>query len=80
MKTAISLPEGVYRSAEALARRLGVSRSRLYATAVAELVAKYETDEITKRLDAVHGEDPPPLDPVLERLQSLSFPADEREW
>ena len=80
MKTAVSLPESVYRSAESLARRLGVSRSRLYATAVAEFVARYETDEITKRLDAVLGEDPATLDPVLERLQSLSIPPDGREW
>ena len=80
MKTAVSIPESVYRSAEALARRLHVTRSRLYATALAEFVARYETDEITRKLDAVHGEDPPSLDPVLERLQSLSPPKADEGW
>ena len=34
MKTAISIPDEVFRSAERLAQRLGVSRSELYAKAV----------------------------------------------
>jgi len=34
MKTAISLPDELFKAAEFPARRLGVSRSRLYATAL----------------------------------------------
>lgn len=37
MKTAISIPDKVFRSADALARRLGISRSELYTTAITEL-------------------------------------------
>ena len=36
MKTAISLPDELFAAAEKLAERLGVSRSQLYATALAE--------------------------------------------
>jgi metal-responsive CopG/Arc/MetJ family transcriptional regulator len=35
MKTAISLPDELFESADALARRMGISRSKLFATAVA---------------------------------------------
>jgi len=35
MKTAISLPDKLFESADALARRLGLSRSQLVATALA---------------------------------------------
>ena len=37
MKTAISLPDPLFKSADALARRLGVSRSELFANAMADL-------------------------------------------
>jgi hypothetical protein len=76
MKIAVSIPDPVYRSAEALARRLGVPRSRLYATAVAELVSRYQADEVTSRLDEAHAESPS-LDPALVALQAASLPKDE---
>jgi metal-responsive CopG/Arc/MetJ family transcriptional regulator len=47
MKTAISLPDDLFASAEVLAERLGLSRSRLFATAVAEFVAKHQTRKVT---------------------------------
>ena len=55
MKTAISIPDALFDSAEALATRLGVSRSQLYATALARLLAEHERAQVTARLDAVYG-------------------------
>lgn len=55
MKTAISIPDGVFRSAEQLAARLGVSRSELYSTAVAELIGKHRDDVVTSRLNEIYG-------------------------
>jgi len=40
MKVALSIPDDLFESGESLSKRLGVSRSRLYATALAEFVAK----------------------------------------
>jgi hypothetical protein len=77
MKTAVSIPDSVYRSAEALARRLGVSRSRLYATAVSEMVARYQAGEVTARLDEVYESEPPNLDPAIAALQARSLPKDD---
>lgn len=53
MKTAISIPEDLYGAAERLARRLNRSRSRLYADAVREYVARHEPDAVTEALNRV---------------------------
>lgn len=71
MKTAISLPDPVFRSAERLAARLGVSRSELYCRALKELLARHDEDAVTAQLDAVYSnpEDNAGLDPGLAELQ-----------
>jgi tetratricopeptide (TPR) repeat protein len=51
MKTAISLPDAVFRDAERLAKRLKKSRSKLYMEAVAEYVARHEPEAITEALN-----------------------------
>jgi metal-responsive CopG/Arc/MetJ family transcriptional regulator len=53
MKTAISLPDAVFRDAERLARRLKKSRSNLYSEAVAEYVARHEPEAVTEALNRV---------------------------
>lgn len=72
MKTAISLPDDLFAAADALAGRLGVSRSELYATAVAEFLAKHTESEVTARLDQVYSSEPSGLDPDLRRAQRSS--------
>src|SRR5207302_10510760 len=47
MKTAISIPDDVYAEVERLARRLNRSRSRLYADAAREYVARHDPDAVT---------------------------------
>jgi metal-responsive CopG/Arc/MetJ family transcriptional regulator len=73
MKTAISLPDDLFESADALAKRLGVSRSELYATAVAEFLAKHQHAKVTERLDQVYGQQPSRLAPPLRRAQGRSL-------
>ena len=53
MKTAISLPDRLFEEAETLAKRLGKSRSQLYAEALAAYVGSHDAGEITARLDHV---------------------------
>jgi predicted transcriptional regulator len=55
MKTAISIPDALYRAAERVAKRKGLSRSELYAQAVAAFVAREDDDAVTAALDAVYG-------------------------
>lgn len=76
MKTAVSIPDRVFDSAEKLAARLGVSRSELYATALAILVEKHREDLITARLNEIYGSEGEKfsLDPEVFSLQSRSVP------
>jgi metal-responsive CopG/Arc/MetJ family transcriptional regulator len=53
MKTAISIPDEVFDVAEKLARRQGVSRSRLFSDAMREYVARHAPDEITDAMNRV---------------------------
>ena len=77
MKTAISIPDDLFETADALAERLGVSRSQLYATALAEYVAKNQARKLTERLNSVYAAEPGELDPVVTELQSRSLPRDQ---
>jgi len=69
MKTAISVPDSLFASADALARKLGMSRSRLYATALAEYVAKQRYDRVTERLNAVYATEESRLPDDIRRAQ-----------
>ena len=53
MKTAISLPDKVFREAERFARRVRKTRSRLYAEALAEYLARHAPDDITESMNQV---------------------------
>lgn len=72
MKTAVSVPDPVFRAAEQLARRLRVSRSQLYSEALQSYVAEHERQGVTERLNEVYGSSSvkSELDPVLAELQS----------
>ena len=71
MKTAISIPDPVFHSAEELAARLGISRSELYCRALREMLEKHDATAITAQLDAVYGagEADTGLDPALAKMQ-----------
>ncbi|MEQ8331408.1 MAG: ribbon-helix-helix domain-containing protein [Longimicrobiales bacterium] len=77
MKTAISLPDELFESADALAEELGVSRSELYARAVEEYLAKHRSADITARLNEVYADEPGGLDPSLRRAQGRSVRSPE---
>jgi predicted transcriptional regulator len=77
MKTAVSIPDELFESAEGLARRLGMSRSELYARALRDYLAEHREEGITERLDEVYGGEESGLDPVVARLQGCSLPEDE---
>jgi hypothetical protein len=71
MKIAISLPDPLFEAADRLARRLGKSRSRLYAEALQAFLERHRDDDITARLNEIYETEPElaELDPVLDALQ-----------
>ncbi len=74
MKTAISIPDDVFQSADDLARRLGISRSALYVRALKTYLEGHREDRVTQRLDEVYSEVHSRLDPMLQELQIRSIP------
>ena len=76
MKVALSIPDELFESAEAVRKRLGISRSRLYATALAEYVAKHRSRKTTERLDAVYAALDSHLDSGTRRLQKRCIPSE----
>ena len=72
MKTAISLPDELFLSANELAKRQGVSRSELYATAVSEYLAKHRDEDVTSKLNEVFADELSGLNPALRAAQARS--------
>lgn len=55
MKVAISLPDPVFDAAERLAEELHVSRSQLYAQALAAFLEQRSTSAITRKLNEIYA-------------------------
>jgi antitoxin MazE6 len=56
MKTAVSIPDQLYKGAERLARRTKKSRSRLYSDALKEYLARHAPDEVTEAMNRACAE------------------------
>jgi len=78
MKAAVSIPDPVFKAADKLAKRMGVSRSRLYSVAVQRLVQDHDDEAITARLNEVYSTESSALDPVLQSIQTRSVK--KGEW
>ncbi|PID41937.1 MAG: hypothetical protein CSA52_00365 [Gammaproteobacteria bacterium] len=77
MKTAISIPDKIFNSAEALAHRLRVSRSELYAKAVEDYLRRNKNRGVTEILNDVYREDSNSLDDELYSIQAQSTGKDK---
>jgi len=78
MKTAVSVADDLFRLAEAAARRLRVSRSRLYVTAIAEFLNRQQEGAVTQRLNEAYSRRPAKVDRALHRAQLRSL--DKDSW
>jgi hypothetical protein len=58
VKTAISIEEPLFEQAEALARELSVSRSRLYALALEAFIRRHREQQVLDRLDHAYADEP----------------------
>ncbi len=74
MKTAISLPDEIYHSADQLAKRLGMSRSELYSKAVSNYINAHKNEAVTQVLDQIYAKEKSEIDPVINVMQLRSLP------
>lgn len=77
MKTAISLPDELFRQAEVAAGRLRISRSELYAKAIESFLRQQSAASVTERLNEVYSGTPAKVEPGLHRAQLKSLESDE---
>lgn len=77
MKIAISVPDPLFKAADALAGRLRKSRSQLYSDAVAAYLGAHGADAVREQLNAVCAKVDTSPDPVLSKLQLETLDPDE---
>lgn len=68
VKTAISLPGSLLERVDALARQMTLSRSRLVALALQELVTRYENARILRALNVAYADAPDEEERMLPRI------------
>ena len=73
MKTAISIPDSLFQSAEAYAHAQGLSRSELYARALQLYLQIHQESNVTAVLDQLHAEEPGTLDPDMKRAEARTL-------
>ena len=56
MKTAVSIPDDLFKGAERLAKRSRKSRSRLFSEALKEYLARHSPDEVTEAMNKACAE------------------------
>ena len=78
MKTAVSVPDDLFRQAEEAARRLRMSRSKLFSTAISEFLQRQESNFVTERLNEVYSRRTAKVDPALHRAQLKNL--DKDSW
>ncbi len=78
MKIAISVPDGIFRAAEAYARRMRKSRNQLYSEAIVEYLAHHSPDEVTAAMDMVVEQLDEPIDPFVTAVAQRTLR--EVEW
>ncbi|MCL1467826.1 hypothetical protein [Argonema galeatum] len=70
VKTAISLPESLFKQAEAVAEELKVSRSRLMALALEEFIRRRQNLQLLEKINAAYAD--PPDEEEQTMLRTIS--------
>ena len=77
MKTAISVSDEVFQLSENLAKKMKVSRSKVFAMGVKKLAEEYDDEAITAKLDKFYETERAEIDPAIMKMAALSLPNDE---
>ncbi len=77
MKTAISIPDKLFKLAEDTARKLGISRSRLFSIAVKEFLRFHSEVDVTSSLDEIYEHESSTVDEQVQQMQAHSIAKEE---
>ena len=78
MKTAISIPDTLFQTADSLAEELGVSRSQLFRIALEAYIASHSRERIRQALDAVYADEDSSIDADLMSAQVAVL--EDEDW
>jgi predicted transcriptional regulator len=67
VKTAISLHKPLFDQVEALAEKMNVPRSRIFALAVEEFVRRHQNQRLLQRINEAYKDAPDPAEVALRR-------------
>ena len=73
VKTAISIPDNLFKHAEETASRLGISRSRLFSIAIKEFLSFHYEANVTRSLDEIYENESSTIDEQLQEKQADSI-------
>lgn len=77
MKTAISLPNTLFESAEHLAQKMHVSRSYLYCLALKDFIEKRQENSVTQALNEVYYKEDSKTDPFIHTANQMMLGSEE---
>jgi metal-responsive CopG/Arc/MetJ family transcriptional regulator len=77
VKTAISIDKKLFTDAEGFARTTGLSRSKLYCTAISEYIQNHTPDIITERLNNYYKNNKNHVDKDLRMAASRLFAGED---
>ena len=80
VKTAISIQQSLFEQADALARELHISRSRLFALAVEDFMQRYENQRLLERINDAYADITPEEQALLRRMRRQQRQMVEGEW
>lgn len=72
IKTAISIDKNLFAQANALARKLKVSRSRLFVLALEDFIQEQENRDLLEKINAVYSDEPDETEKILRRKSRKS--------
>lgn len=67
IKTAISIQKPLFEQAEKIARKLKISRSRLFALALEDYIRREQNRELLTQLNVAYGDEPDAKEKTLRR-------------
>jgi metal-responsive CopG/Arc/MetJ family transcriptional regulator len=81
VKTAISIQESLFEQAEALARQMKISRSRLFVLALEDYIRRQQDRELLAQINAAYADEPDIAERTLRRkMRSTHRRIVEEEW
>ena len=81
VKTAISIRKSLFDQAEDLARKLKVSRSRLFVLALEDYIHHQQNQELLAQINAAYADEPEPAEQTLRRkVRHIHRRIVEGEW